>query len=262
MQLLVRAYWDFDRIATGGEGKEHASTALRPHAAGCDGSRDDEGENADDTTHNAGRSILIQYGQPRTATTLQFITLCAISSMVFKGGDSSKCVTPRATPEGSCTRMVKQQKMRETAGATSPNHDSVPLPVVCKTHVLKDALDAASWPNTMLFVTASSNTTGGNPSSNADSLMASWRRQLNKDYANVTLGYVAHAEALKSRDDLLLQDYAELFGLKAEQIAAIQAYLEASRLFIRSSYAVVVSLSYALGAQRSAFSTSHDDTPI
>ena len=239
MQLLVRAYWDFDRIATEGEGKEHASTALRPHAAGCDGSRDDEGENVGDTTRIARRSILIQYGKPRTATTLQFITLCAISSMVFKGGDSSECVTPRQTPEGSCTRMAEQQNMREIAGATSPDYESVPHPVVCKTHVLKDALDAASWPNTMLFVTASSNTTGGSPGSTADSLMTSWRRQLNKDYANVTLGYVAHAAALKSRDDLLLQDYAELFGLKAEQVAAIQAYLEASPLFIRSSYALL-----------------------
>ena len=42
MQLLVRAYWDFDRIATEGEGKEHTSTALPPQAAGCDSSRDDE----------------------------------------------------------------------------------------------------------------------------------------------------------------------------------------------------------------------------
>ena len=92
--------------------------------------------------------------------------------------------------------------------------------------------------------------------------MGSWRRHLKKDYANVNLGYVAHAEALKSRDDLLLQDYAELFGLKAEQVAAIRAYLESSRLFIRSSYAVVFSLAYALRALRPAFRTSHDDTTI
>ena len=145
MQLLVRAYWDIDRIATEGEGKQHTSTALPPQAAGCNSSRDDEDENADDTTHNVRRSILVQYGQPRTATTLQFITLCAISSMDFKGGDSSECVTPRQTPEGSCTRMAEQQNMREIAGATSPDYESVPHPVVCKTHVLKDLVNRNSW---------------------------------------------------------------------------------------------------------------------
>ena len=45
METLVRAYWGFERIAEEGEGKEHASTALRSHAAGCDGGD----ENADGT---------------------------------------------------------------------------------------------------------------------------------------------------------------------------------------------------------------------
>ena len=168
--------------------------------------------------------------------------------MVFGDGDSSQCVTPPKTSymeknpdsQGPCTRLV-MQRMSGLAGESSPP------PLVCKTHFLSDALEASSRPNAMLFVTSSSNTTEGDkwhpsssvrrqrpgdPRSNADSLMKSWRRQFHNQYASVNLAYVAHAEALKSHDDLLLQDYAQLFDLTAKQVAAIRAYIEASCVFI------------------------------
>ena len=52
--------------------------------------------------------------------------------------------------------------------------------------------------------------------------MKSWRRQFHNQYASVNLAYVAHAEALKSHDDLLLQDYAQLFVTPLEPTAKFQ----------------------------------------
>lgn len=166
------------------------------------------------TSYDPNTKIWIQYGEPRTATTLQFVTLCAISLLLH--GPSTRCV--HAHPrKGTCYEQVACMRGRNAENS----------PIVCKTHVLEDALQASATPRAMLFVTGQDSAyNSSDPNSwfsAAQKMEAEWR---NNPHTKSWISYVAVTQALATRHDLLVHDYARLFKLSAEQRISLGSFLK------------------------------------
>ena len=151
-------------------------------------------------------SIIVQYGLPRTATSLQFQTLCLISCLKF--GVKTKCVFDDAC-RGSAYKV----------------NGTVVAPLVCKTHVKTKAVRAAK--RGKLFVTSSDASYRGSQCNRTKRKCDDdkpWRVAVKSFGARVEYAQVIEAVSLRGGADLV-SDYAKSFRLDTSEIELIRDYI-------------------------------------
>eukprot|EP00729_Bicosta_minor_P015504 gene15504-32885_t len=142
---------------------------------------------------DATSTLMVQYGKPRTATTLQFMTLCASTCLLHGKGE---CVfDPRG--ERMCNKWVPSEG-----------------PLVCKTHTISNYRPMQfDSKHKYLFVTQNNNKTSGH--------------KIDRKFVKESnVAYAAIASNLGNKDDpLLLHDYAKVLGLKGTQVDDLNRFL-------------------------------------
>ncbi|XP_045182927.1 uncharacterized protein LOC123541465 [Mercenaria mercenaria] len=133
---------------------------------------------------------IIQFGIPRTATTLQFNILCLCTAMVFE--DEIKSV-------GCYFNRKKSQKYN-----------------VIKTHNIAKFLPKTP-PNSWIFITSS-----GSLSPRNKHLLNASRRGIEK--RNITIPYVADLDLVTRRGYFIAYEYQPIFGLSDEKMQHIIEY--------------------------------------
>jgi len=163
-------------------------------------------------------AFILQYGKPRTATTLQFITLCASSCL--KHGPATACVFVPAKQISAESRRCLH--WTEEQG-----------PLVCKSHL--PALPARKQqkpvkvpvnfksPHKHLFVTGTLEAGDKEWQQSARAMELEY-----EEFKPNTIDYVALTDSLGRKDDpLLLRDYANVLSLSEAQVATLSDFLEA-----------------------------------
>ena len=147
-------------------------------------------------------NLLIQYGKPRTATTLQFQTLCAIA-LVLNKADPSRVVCSFLPPEKPGENALAQKAADQTA-----------LHVV-KTH----AVPAQGFPHdAWLFASEIDDTVGANDSWEGAAERMSQELGHHVKYAQVM-------SRLAEQGSGIAKEYQPFFGLSDAQIEEVVTYL-------------------------------------
>ena len=173
--------------------------------------------------------MYVQFGRPRTATTLQFVTLCVSLALIH--GPTTKCTFIPNDFGRRSLQIIKQIKTLE-----GPGEGGNP-PSVYKTHSRHLAIDLISQPSrpqhsSFLFVTAV------DPHYNALEKETRWRKAVQKvvravkkqNNNSLTNGKVVYASVTAAlggaKDPMLLADYVELLGMSEKQHDELKAYME------------------------------------
>lgn len=163
-------------------------------------------------------SYMLQYGPPRSATTLQFMTMCASSCL--KHGPATAC-------------LFVSSVLSETSKICTHWKDGESPPLVCKSHSLKlPVRKRAGLTTANVKVTDSSNkfifVTGTAKDASEESTAVARRMEREHDLERNAISYAALTNNLgKPEDPLLLADYARVLDLSDGQVATLKDYLDA-----------------------------------
>jgi len=164
------------------------------------------------------RPMYIQYGVSRTATTLQFETLCAMSCLML--GKDTQCTF------GNCEELDKNRT------ATDP-------PIICKTHSRSQVISGLAR-GCRVSVTGQDPeyevSHGWRPTAKAmeykllrhlpqQNLSLPSAEEVKRRIAQGSFDFVAVVEALSIHGDMLLPQYADIFGLSEEITKNLHSFL-------------------------------------